>query len=261
MSIDLHSYGYSRRRLLTQVGLAGVFGRSNMGTTQTNTQIETIALGGGIEIRDYRLMPSRDAARIIVEVHNTTDDFLDTPLVGVIIPALTNNEDFVVAVAVTPVIYPHSSVAMFGILPRGVTDITGIEHGKWVLCNPLHTELATKLRELDVKMSYLVTAVPNGIRMDVALANLDSAQTAIADICGEVYDPDGRICGAIPPRFIRLQPEEEQNLEVYALDFWEYISSPFLLADSEDPLTVELTVQPRAPYQPLICPTVMPWNR
>src|SRR5690606_32328769 len=66
-----HELRISRRGLLAGLVASAVVLRG-VGTAATESKpISPIDLGDGLEIRDYRLFPTKDLMRFIVEIHNT----------------------------------------------------------------------------------------------------------------------------------------------------------------------------------------------
>lgn len=247
----------NRRMVLTgMLGAFEIIKQQSKGYRFTSRP--TASLGYGLEIRDYRLFPTDDVMRFIVEVHNTTDQPVDTPLLGLILDHMPSGQDSGFAMPASAILHPHTSGALFGVAPSGLKNDGEWGSPEWVLCDELHTWRTEELEEIDVTYTH-----------DIIYSRVDHAQVVITvenhgdqavgmgtfRFEGVVYDSANRICGIILPlEPWRIEKEERNNYVAHLGPSFDYIGNPFVLIESTDGISVELSVQPRYRYVSPSCP-------
>lgn len=251
----------TRRNLLAGVFASWTILRTNEARASQLERPTPVDLGHGLEIRDYRLFPTADVMRFIVEIHNTTDAAVDTPSVGVVLPHL-EGENFGWANPVAGVIHPHTSQGLIGVAPAALTSDQDWGSPDWVLCNDLQTEAADVLAEWDVEVAwdFRVRGEADAVSR-LTVTNLGTTSTEPASLQGLVWDDEGRLCGATNNVLIAAVPAGE-TLETWGhvWSIYEYVASPFALIDNIEGIDVSYSIQPRPASINPACPAVLPWE-
>lgn len=235
---------------------------SGKSTARQTDRPAPVDLGHGLEIRDYRLFPTEDVMRFIVEIHNTTDTAVDTPTVGVVLPHF-DDDNFAWANPVSQVLHPHTSECLIGVAPTALTSDDGWGSTEWMLCEVVHSTLAEKLARWSVNFTFeLAVLGPKHARALYDVANNGNKRLRDLYIQGTVWDQEERVCGLLLPSSVhfmepRSRSEQLINLHPRAI----YTSNPFVLIDSVEGISFTCTLQPSQQPVNRSCPAVMPWNR
>jgi hypothetical protein len=251
-------------RRMALIGMIGAFelikGRP-LGYRSTTRP--TTSLGYGLEIRDYRLFPTEDVMRFIVEVHNATDQPVETPIVGLILDNLPDNEEFGVAVPSGRLLQPHTSTALIGVAPTSMVADDDWGQPRWLLCQPPAELDSSTLDIASVTLEFSVEAWSEGAIHVIGVAtNPNNTATAAMMVEGVCYDSSNRICGIVSPIWIgSIEPDRSQVFHMWTGPNDKSIANPFVIVDSADELKVVLAPQPSTAYRPISCPIVMPWGR
>lgn len=226
-------------------------------------QVEESSLGNGLIIQDYRLFPTRDVLRFIVEIHNSSDRAIDTPTVGVILPHLDASMNFGWANPISMVLHPHTSDCLIGVAPGGMRSDNDWDAPKWFLCSNLTDESVKLLDPWNIDYAHTIEyPEPQHAAITIELLNHSSEKPRNIVLQGMVRDKGGRVCGSAVPRGISLAlPGESVSIPANLRPDLNYISNPFILIDNVYGIDVEYTLQPRPrPVNPN-CPPVLPWNQ
>lgn len=251
----------TRRSFLASLASLAAFQRS----TSTMSMQKPFDLGQGIEVRDYRLFPTPDILRFIVEVHNTTDFPVDAPTVGVILPHLVEHENYGWASPMSPVIHPHTSGGLIGVAPAALTHDNEWGSPEWELCAAMSTIQSERLLIWDLDLSYeLVVYYSHHLQIKARITNLGDKPTRGLYMSALLWDPDARICGITYDRLLPvIAPGEtlQDSIDVSQGEFYDYIANPFALVNSVEGMNATLTLQPVTSYPAPVCEPIMPWNR
>lgn len=230
-------------------------------TAQQPPDITTVDLGQGIEIRDYRLFPTADVMRFIVEVHNTTDLAIDTPAVGVVLPHLSAEENFGWATPVSTVLHPHTSDCLIGVTPLALTSNDEWGVPEWMLCGEITTVQAEWLTEWDIEFAYSHEILgPTHQKTTFEFTNHGQESARPVVIQGVVRDAEDRICGAtLAMSLANVEPGQSARNAINIAPDREYAANPFALIDTVDGIDVDFTVQPRPSAVNQNCAAIMPW--
>ncbi|MCA9832436.1 MAG: hypothetical protein KC435_00655 [Thermomicrobiales bacterium] len=249
----------SRRALLSGIATAGVIVTAR---AQGTTPVPTYDLGNGLQVRDYRLFPTKDVTRFIAEIHNTTESFVDTPAVGVILPHLSADGNYGWGTPLQPVIHPQSSMGIIGVAPTGLMTDSGWGEPTWELCGDVQTKLSDKFDPdvLSLESTLSITS-DTAAKVLTTAANLTDTQQRNLTLQGLVRDADGRICGGTLTSILRLEPAATREINTNITARQNYIANPFTLIPSTDGMSVEMLLQPRTAMMNPGCEIVMPWNQ
>lgn len=133
-----------------------------------------IDLGNGLQIRDYRLFPTQDVMRFIVEIHNTTDAAVDTPTVGAVLPHL-DDYNFGWAIPVSPVLHPHMSDCLIGVAPEAVKTDEDCRTPDWMLCSGIESYMAVSIQDWQYELSHSIEILSDThMRTTVEVTNHNS---------------------------------------------------------------------------------------
>lgn len=249
----------SRRGLLAKGMLVIGSSLAHKGFAQTpTTAIEPFDVGGGIEVRDFRIFPTPDVMRFIVEIHNTTDEPIDTPALGVTLNHLPKSERFGVASPASEVLHPHSSGVLFGVAPAGLKTDADWGEPQWSRCNEIRNERAHLLNTIDMELNYTLYFFDDGRPLVTAfLTNHGPANNGEFSISGMVRDASGRVCGILK-NWNGWYMEHGEVLERNFGDYYftGHIGSPYVLIDDAGGIDVSLFIQPRVQYNPISCSIV-----
>lgn len=237
--------------------------QSGASIAQQIEQPASVELGHGLEIRDYRLFPTEDVTRFIVEIHNTTDSAIDTPGVGVILPHLDEMENFGWANPVGSVLHPNSSEMLIGVAPLAMTSNDDWGEPKWMLCDNIQSTQSESIAEWDIDFTHrLEILTPTHAQAHFDITNIGNSRARTGYILGLVRDKDGRICGSTLPSSVQsvLPGASEQQL-VNITPAATYISNPFVLIDTTEGLDASFSLQPRSSPINRGCSPVLPWNQ
>lgn len=218
-------------------------------------------LGHGLEIRDYRLFPTEDVMRFIVEIHNTSDTTVDTPTVGVVLPHL-DDDNYGWANPIAGVIHPQSSQGLIGVAPSTLTSDQYWGAPSWVLCDELQADSADAMQDWDVEITwdFRIRDAADAVSK-LIITNRGNSPTGPASVQGLVWDQDGRLCGASSNVLIpRLIAGEVWETWAHVWSFLEYVANPFALIDHVENLEVNYSLQPRTAGTNKGCSTVLPWG-
>lgn len=220
-----------------------------------------VDLGHGLEIRDYRLFPTEDVKRFIVEIHNTTDTAVDTPTIGVVLPQL-GGDNFGWANPVSPVLHPHSSECLIGVAPVAVENDEDWDSSEWMLCDAVTSVVAEDLSKWDFEIEHRTEILnPTHARTVAEVTNLSDSRSWNLRLQGLVRDGNKRVCGALVTASLAyVFPGETSELTINLIPTLEYVANPFNLIDSVEDVEISFTLQaPSDPANPN-CSTIMPWN-
>lgn len=218
-----------------------------------------IDLGHGLEIRDYRLFPTDDVMRFIVEIHNTTDTAVDTPTVGVVLPHFDEG-NFGWANPVSPVLHPHASDCLIGVAPDALASNMDWSIPEWAICGEIETAYAERLDDVDIEYSYTLDfRSSTHLHIPVEFTNHSHVVARNVVIQGIVRDIDDRLCGAtMPLRLADVAPgQSAQNAFNIAADR-EYHANPFVLIDTVAGIGFDFKTQPSPPIVNNGCSLLMP---
>lgn len=249
----------SRRAFLAGISAGLVIAGAS---AQEATPAPTFDLGNGLEVRDYRLFPTTDVMRFIAEIHNTTDSFLDTPAVGVILPHLPKESNFGWAAPMQPVIYPQSSMGVIGVAPAGVRSDSDWGEPNWMLCADVQTSVSGKFDPdiLSLDSTFSITNETSAKVVTTATNLTDSLQRSLT-LQGLVWDADGRLCGGTLTSIFRLDAGASREVNINITAKQDYIANPFTLIPSTAGMSLTMTLQPRTSAMNPGCEIVMPWNQ
>lgn len=256
-------YTITRRLLLAGLSAPFVLLRDASAVMNQPASDVPIDLGHGLEIRDFRLFPTTDVMRFIVEIHNTTDTPIDTPSVGVVLPHLPADSSFGVANPVAAVLHPGTSGCLIGVAPMGLTSDLNWSEPTWTLCGETQTINAMRLTGWDFSFSAIVHAIyPTHAIVDLEIENISAKRSTGLCAKGIVRDQNNRICGGVGPYLLDgVEPSERFSTELYIYPEIEYILSPFPLLETVEGITVSFTLQPFKDIVPPTCEPVLPWNQ
>ncbi|MCO5215744.1 MAG: FxLYD domain-containing protein [Thermomicrobiales bacterium] len=220
-----------------------------------------VTLEHGLEIRDYRIFPTDDIRRFIVEIHNATDQAVDTPSIGVILSHLPQDQDFGVAVATSPVLHPHTSGILIGVAPTalGSDDNWGIP--EWIICDDLHTSRVAELPIQDLTIASEIVVMNEDLaQVNIQVTNNSEESIERVWLSGDVYDDHGRVCGSLV-QIGRgpISPGETNEYYLYVVREWRYFGNPFVLVSSAAEVDVVVSIQARARYVSPACPRLAAW--
>lgn len=232
------------------------------------SQVGTFQLGHGIEVRDFRLFPSPDILRFIVEVHNTNDAMVDTPTVGVVLPHLDDEGNYGWASPIAPVLHPHTSGGLIGIAPSGLKHDSDWGKPEWMLCGVPNTILSERLSpwEIDISARHEVDYDQHLI-IRAQVANLGDHKSSSLRMRGLLWDKNHRICGSTTLAYVPdIEPKSTVDVHIDvappgAAPIFDYIANPFTLVNTVEGMDVTMSLQPPASPTPSVCPLIMPWNR
>lgn len=260
--MQLTHHNHTTRRSFLQLLLATAILPSATLAMRHQTQTsEFFDLGNGLEIRDYRLLLTKDVLRFIVEIHNTTDTAVDAPTVGVVLPHLDTEKNFGWASPSAPVLHPKSSGCLIGVAPSGIASDEDWGQPEWTLCGDLERKLA---RTTDHWLFDLVPSIeflqPNVAKI---LLRIDSQNNNLPErmfVHGLVLDSNGRLCGTtVTGKITRLAPMETRVTGFTISPEYSYISNPFNLIENVDGISAIFTMQPSEVLTNQHCEAVMPW--
>lgn len=224
---------------------------------------DTTEISDGIHILDYRLFPTVDVSRFIVEVSNNSHEAVDTPAVGLILPQFPSSSDFGFALPVDTVLHPNSRGLLVGVAPASLTDDDIWEEPEWSLCNPVVSLEANAFSQYEIDIIFTsLTKDPDQLVVAVTITNRAQQIRGQFEVSGIVRDGGGRICGCMLPRTIYgLEHGQSKEFTMSVSRDDDFIGNPFVLVDSAYDMEVELSFQPVGKYLPPNCSAVMPWNR
>lgn len=254
---------FTRRRVLAGMLAASALFRGASSATSQPNRPAPASLGHGLEVRDFRLFPTKDVPRFIVEIHNTSDTAVDTPTVGVVLPHLDDRGNFGWANPVSPVLHPHTSDCLIGVAPGGVLTNDDWGTPDWTLCRSIGHEQAESIQDWQFEFSHVVeTPDPLHASTTVEVTNLNSTARAQLHLQGLLWDADGRLAGALLPISLAgVQPGETEELVVHSIPGSTFLANPFVLLESVEGVETTLSLQPRGLPINKNCNVVMPWNR
>lgn len=206
-----------------------------------------VDLGHGLEIRDYRLFPTKEVMRFIVEIHNTTDAAVDTPTVGVELPHLSG-ENFGWANPFAGIIHPHSSQGLLGVAPMALHTDSYWGAPKWILCDDVRTEVAEDIQDLHIEItSEFIILDADRATSHLAITNRGHSPTMRFSVQVLVWDRDGRLCGAGEDAPISvLAVGESREAWARVNPDLNYMANPFAIIDSVAHLKTDHSLQPPA---------------
>lgn len=219
-------------------------------------------LGHDLEIRDYRIFPSEDVRRFIVEVHNTSDEPIDTPSVGVVLPHLDSETDFGWAHPVTSVLYPGTSDMLIGVAPAALTSDDDWGVPEWVLCREISTRNAEMIDGWDFLLQTdLAVEAPDFARAYVTLVNTTAHYTGPLRLVPTVRDGSGRMCGTLSPIWVPwTRPGEPVQKSTEMGVALPDIANPFYLINTLQGVEVAFSIQPDTAYSIPSCRPILPWS-
>lgn len=221
-----------------------------------------VRLGHGLEVRDYRLFPTKDVRRFIVELHNTTDNAVETPAVGIFLDNKDANGNFGWAVPTAGILHPAESTLLVGIAPEDLRSDHDWEPCTWLLCDNLTTSTESESAwNLTFKHKFEYVDDEH-LRINFTITNLGNATANDAVIHGLVRDTSGRLCGAMLPVPVGfIPPGETGKRSISIRPGVEYAANPFALISSVEGLDITFGVQRSiAPVSPG-CPRLEIWDR
>jgi len=223
---------------------------------------DAVDLGRGIELRDYRLLPTEDRMLFMAEVHNHTDSAIDTPTLGVTLPHLRSEMNFGWTTAVEPVIHPHTSGGLVGVAPEGMTSDSEWIDPEWLLCDALSEERASVIAPYQFEIdSRIRVRDSKAAEVFISITNLGVPNHDQIWFSAKIWGPDGRWSGSI---YVHPLPEVATG-ETYQTRFWiadnvAYVPGPFNLLETVEGATISTSIQPSADSSITGCPILMPWN-
>lgn len=252
----------SRRRAIA--GLLGTFallGTESAGSAQADRPAP-VDLGHGLEIRDYRLFPTEDVMRFLVEIHNTTATAVDTPSVGVVLPHLNADENFGWAIPMQPTIHPQSSSGLIGVAPTSLDADSKWGTPLWELCSELTHQSSAILLDVDVTFTHtLDIRSPSQVLATIDVSNHGPPLSTRVTILGLVRDHFGRIAGGTVPIYLNsVEPGESRELGVPISPTLNYTANPVPLLSAKEGVSVDFSLQPWPSQYPDSCAPVMPWS-
>lgn len=257
----------SRRNLVAgMLGFSVISPSETFAARQTNRPA-SVDVGGGMEIRDYRLFPTKDVMRFIVEIHNTTDTAVDTPAMGVVLPH-QRDDNWGWAGPASQVLNPHSSDCLIGIAPAALVSDADWGKPDWILCNDIKTHRASSRPDWNIEVTHRIEISDSRnaqVTFEITNRN-DHKSTGWFHLQGLVRDQDDRLCGAlrtwsIPWAMRELGPGEQITGGSALNPGADYIANPFPLLETVEGITVDFSVQRQIPVINPSCSAVMPWNR
>lgn len=252
----------SRRNVVASLLTSWTLLRVGSVGAQSDVRVALMDLGHGLEIRDYRLFPTTDVMRFIVEIHNTTDTAVDTPTVGVMLPHLGDGENYGWANPISAVLHPHTSDCLIGVAPPKLTSDSDWDTPSWIFCDEISTHHAKKLAQWDVDFTYSVEFVDTThARAILEIVNRSERIPQGLILQGIAWDKDHRIAGAMLPTLLNeVEPDVATLQQINVTPTLSYVSNPFNLIDTVEELSITFSLQPQLPIVNRGCPVVMPWN-
>lgn len=220
-----------------------------------------VALGHGIEIRDYRVFEQNSVRRFMVELSNTSDTSMDTPSVGFTIQQ-SGEQIFGWAVPAMDVLHARSAALLFGVTPPTVHTDHDWGTPQWIICDPPSDNLARSLDFFDVDWEHTTELIAsNDVLIRINLRNNGIPLTAKETILGLVRDRDGRACGVTWPAYINhAKPGATVEIPVRWGPNYDYIANPVAVLDDAEGCTVDLTLQTWPRLHTDGCEGVLPWE-
>lgn len=256
---------HSRRNVIASMFAAPALLKSGSVGARQGTRPLPVDLGHGLEIRDYRLFPAEDVLRFIVEIHNTTDAQIDTPMLGVSLPHLSSsNPVFAWANPVSMVLHPHASECLTGVAPKSLSKDEEWGNPEWQLCHPISTEISQNSPHYEITFSHRIEVVdPKEAFIYLEVKNLAETEiTRLVFFQPTVWDKNGRICGTLPMVGINgIGPNDTASIRSRITPLAVYPVNPILLIDNVEHMSVSYTQQPGViRYNQRSCNSVLPWN-
>lgn len=220
-------------------------------------------LDHGLEILDYRVLPTEDINRFLVEVHNTTDAPIKAPLIGFVDDQFPTGKDFAFAMPAGRIVHPQASLAYVGVAPEGLVTDADWGDPEWGLCQA-PGKLSEELQAVS-RVSVETQTEPwhgNSIHLFGEVTNHDDEHAVRVYVEATCFDLEGRLCGASKPWWVGdLVPNESREFHMWVGEDAENIASPFVLVDSVSDLNFVVSAQPPESYLVSMCTSVMPWGR
>lgn len=258
----------SRQRFSRRYILGNIFGVvalpfASPASTLVAKEASATDLPAGIEVVDFRLFESDGVTRFLVEVHNSTNQAVDTPVLGVILPHLDSDVNYGWAVPIQEVLHANASAGLIGVAPKGIEHDDNWGDPQWILCNEIETVKAEKLSAWDVEFDYSLRVLgDNDVVADILVTNHGKPLPTTVTVLGLVRDSDNRISGVTVPLWLNsVDPGETRELSVRFGPTVHYIANPKDLIDTADSVTVDFTFQPWPAVINPGCSPVMEWNR
>lgn len=257
----------NRRALIAAVAGLSVGSRARSITGQSATPVAfdwptPVDPGGGIILRDWRLFPTPDVMRFIVEMQNTTDAVVRAPVLGVVLPDLPAETNYGWAVPFRPVIWPGESTFLLGVAPSAIETDNELDSAEWLLCDedlqPPDAVLAWQTEfttTTNLQYSTFLETV-------TTLTNTGNAPLDRFALQGIVRDSAGRVCGGtLSARPEALAPGATIDIPIGIQPEVAFLGNPFTLIDDLTDCTVDFSLQPYGDAVNPGCAPVMPWNR
>lgn len=233
-----------------------------LGVRAQSEQPDPVDLGNGLEVRDYRLLPDANRMLFIAEVHNLTDEAMDSPTVGVRLPNLESEMNFGWASSVEPVIYPHTSTGVVGVAPVGMKSDSEWSDPEWVLCETPNNVFASSVAQFDmIPESRIYIRDPKAAEVFVSITNKGIPNLENLWFCAQIWDADGRWSGSTFARpFATIAEGETYDTRFWIAENVAYFPRPLTLMETVDDVSVSISIQPNPVANPKGCPVLMPWN-
>lgn len=251
----------TRRSVLAVVVTSLALLQSDRVTAKQTERPSPVDLGHGLEIRDYRLFPTEDVMRFLVEIHNTTDVAVDTPTIGVVLPHIDEDGNYGWANPLSTVLHPQTSGCLIGVAPAEIATDEEWGTPEWMLCDSVVTQKANSMDHWYFELDFTIT-IHERTRAQamVTVTNHGSEQIRRLWLQGLVLDAQARICGAtVTGQIPGLAPGETVETGFTIRPEYTYHANPFTLIDTVESIDFSFSVQPEGTAVNPGCPPVMPW--
>ena len=233
-------------------------------TPELSSRPEPVELGEGFSILDWRVHPGDNEPRLIVEIHNGTDQVVTTPTVSFAMKDDREGIGAAWAVPWEPVIHPQSSTMLVSSVQDAFTaqEIVDTIDG-WQLCqvpqkpDPEIVDALSTVTFVDTSWEYWTA----GRHYWTSAINTSASVHPARVVYALVRDTDGRIAGGVVSSRILLTNSEPQAIHIWIdRDNLSPLNATLLLTDPFE-MDVEFRVNAMANSIAPGCPAVMPWNR